>query len=144
MSSATEALLMLADRAHHVTQIIEPTLAGGRHVVSDRYFASTLAYQGFGGGLDLETLRAATELAIQGCRPQLTVLIDLAPELAHERRARDDRDRFESADLSFHHRVREGYLEMANQFENWVVIDGSGDVESVSALVDSALATLTW
>ena len=69
MTPITEALLMLADRSHHVRTVIEPTLAGGRSVVSDRYFASTLAYQGYGRGVDLARLEAATELAIGGCLP---------------------------------------------------------------------------
>ena len=99
MTPITEALLMLADRSHHVRTVIEPTLASGRSVVSDRYFASTLAYQGYGRGVDLARLEAATELAIGGCLPDMTVLIDTPLDVANERRAPDVRDRFESADL---------------------------------------------
>ena len=77
MTPVTEALLMLADRSHHVATVIEPTLESGTHVIADRFYASTLAYQGYGRGVDLRDLEAATELAIGSCRPDLTVLIDI-------------------------------------------------------------------
>jgi dTMP kinase len=145
MTPITEALLMLADRSHHVRTVIEPTLVSGRSVVSDRYFASTLAYQGYGRGVDLSRLEAATELAIGGCLPDLTVLIDTPLEIANERRAPDIRDRFESADLEFHQRVRDGYLAIAAKWgERWCVIDGSGSEADVAASVDERLASLPW
>lgn len=145
MVPATEALLMLADRSHHVHTVIEPTLEEGRDVVADRFFASTLAYQGYGRGVDLDELRAATDLAIGACRPDLTVLLDLSPEQANERRTRDARDRFESADLEFHERVRESYLAMAAQDpEGWFVVDGSRSPDEVSAAVDRRLDPLAW
>jgi dTMP kinase len=145
MTPVTEALLMLADRSHHVRTVIEPKLAAGRSVVSDRYFASTLAYQGYGRGVDLARLEAATELAIGGCIPDLTVLIDTPLEVANERRAPDVRDRFESADLDFHQRVRDGYLVIAAKWgERWCVIDGSRSESEVAALVDERLASLPW
>jgi dTMP kinase len=145
MTPITEALLMLADRSHHVRTVIEPTLVSGRSVVSDRYFASTIAYQGYGRGVDLSRLEAATELAIGECLPDLTVLIDTPLEIANERRAPDVRDRFESADLEFHQRVREGYLEIAAKWgERWCVIDGSQGEADVAASVDERLASLPW
>jgi dTMP kinase len=145
MTPITEALLMLADRSHHVRTVIEPTLVSGRSVVSDRYFASTLAYQGYGRGVDLSRLDAATELAIGACLPDLTVLIDTPLEIANERRAPDVRDRFESADLEFHQRVREGYLAIAAKWgERWCVIDGSQSEVDVAASVDERLASLPW
>jgi len=145
MTPITEALLMLADRSHHVRTVIEPTLALGGSVVSDRYFASTLAYQGYGRGVDLARLEAATELAIGECLPDLTVLIDTPLEVAIERRAPDVRDRFESADLEFHQRVRDGYLAIAAKWgERWSVIDGALSESEVAALVDQRLASLPW
>jgi dTMP kinase len=138
-------LLMLADRSHHVRTVIEPALVSGRSVVSDRYFASTLAYQGYGRGVDLARLEAATELAIGGCLPDLTVLIDTPLEVANERRAPDVRDRFESADLDFHQRVRDGYLEIATKWgARWCVIDGSRSESDVAAMVDERLTSLPW
>lgn len=145
MSPVTEALLMLSDRAHHVRTVIEPTLASGRSLVSDRYFASTLAYQGFGGGVDLERLRAATDLAIGTCRPDLTILIDLSLEVANERRVFDAKDRFESADFDFHQRVRDGYLALAASYgDAWCVVDGSRTEAEVAAVIDERLAALPW
>jgi len=134
---------MLSDRSHHVRSVIEPTLAEGRSVVSDRYFASTLAYQGYGRGVDLDLLRAATELAIGSCRPTLTILLDLPLDVVNERRAHDAKDRFEKEDLAFHQRVREGYLELAAD-ASWVVLDGSRTEEEVARDVDVAVAHLAW
>lgn len=142
MVPQTEALLMLADRSHHVATVIAPTLASGRHVIADRFAASTLAYQGYGRGVDLATLRTATDLAIGDCSPDLTLLIDIDVETANERRARNHEDRFESADAAFHDRLRQGYLEMAATEERWCVIDGRGTFEDVTAAIDAAVAPL--
>ena len=144
MAPVTEALLMLADRSHHVRSVIEPTLASGREVVSDRFFASSLAYQGYGRGVDLTQLRVATELAIGDCRADLTILIDISLEVANERRTRNHEDRFESSDLAFHQRVRQGYLELAATEADWCVVDGSGTLEEVGAAIDAVLAARTW
>jgi dTMP kinase len=145
MSPVTEALLMLSDRSHHVRTVIEPLRARGTNVVSDRFAASSLAYQGYGRGVDLADLRAATELAIGTCTPDVTILLDLAPALANARREPDARDRFESADAGFHDRVRQGYLEMAAADPtHWFVVDGAGEIDEVSAAVDARLDELTW
>ena len=145
MEPETEALLMLSDRSHHVRSVIEPALERGRDVVLDRYFASTLAYQGYGRGVDLADLRAATELAIGDCLPELTILLDIDLEVANERRARDAKDRFESADLDFHARVREGYLELAQIYgDRWFVVDGSQSEEDVARVIDERVAGLAW
>lgn len=144
MAPATEALLMLADRSYHVTHVIEPHLAEGRSVVCDRFAASTLAFQGYGRGVDLDDLRAATHLAIGECRPDLTVLLDLPVDEALRRGAHDVGDRFESADVDFHERVRRGYLEIAGASPDWVVVNGAGDVEQVAAQVDRVLDALAW
>jgi len=145
MRPETEALLMLADRSHHVASVVAPSLDAGRDVVSDRFFASTLAYQGYGRGVDLADLRAATDLAIGDCVPDLTILIDLDVHRASERRVRDARDRFETSDLDFHQRVREGYLTMAREFaDSWLVVDGSGSEEEVATIIDDAVAKLEW
>jgi dTMP kinase len=144
MTPATEALLLLADRSHHVHSVIEPALSSGRHVIGDRFYASTLAYQGYGRGVDLGELRAATLLAIGDCRPDLTILIDLSPEVANDRRARDQGDRIESANLEFHDRVRQGYLELARTEADWFVVDGAGSMPEVAADIDERLAQLPW
>ena len=90
-------------------------------------------------------LRAATDLAIGSTLPDLTILIDLSVEAANERRERDAKDRFESADENFHERVRQGYLEMAaTATEKWVVIEGAGTVDEVVAKVEQELLPLPW
>ena len=94
---------------------------------------------------DLARLEAATELAIGDCRPDLTVLIDTPLDVANERRTPDVRDRFESADLDFHQRVREGYLAIAAKWGDlWCVIDGSRSEAEVADMVDQRLASLPW
>lgn len=143
MNPPTEALLMLADRAHHVHSVIEPALTSGRSVVSDRYYASTLAYQGYGRGVDLGLLQSASELAIGSCREDATILLDIPVEVVNERRAHDQRDRFESADLAFHERVREGYLKLAAANE-WFVIDGTQPQGEVAQEIDERIAHLPW
>ncbi len=144
MSPTTEALLLLADRSHHVHSVIEPALKSGRHVIADRFFASTLAYQGYGRGVDLGQLRAATQLAIGDRRPDLTILIDLSPGVANERSARSASDRIESANLEFHDRVREGYLELSRSEAGWIVVDGARPRSEVDADIDERLAQLPW
>jgi len=145
MTPATESLLMLSDRSHHVATVIEPALASGTNVVADRYFASTLAYQGYGRGVSLDLLQAATELAIAQCRPELTVLIDIDIDTANERRARNAEDRFESADAEFHERVREGYLDMARRDpHHWYVVDGRATPEQVAHVIDERLDAGGW
>ena len=136
---------VLSDRSHHVRTVIRPMLERGQSVVSDRFFASTLAYQGYGRGVDLAKLQAATDLAIDSCRPDLTILIDLPLDVANERRAFDARDRFESADLDFHQRVRDGYLAIAAAHgDAWFVVDGSKSEDEVAAEIDQRLAGLPW
>lgn len=143
MEPATEALIMLSDRSHHVRRVIEPALRSGRSVVCDRFFASTLAYQGYGRGVDLTLLGAASELAIGECRPTLTVLLDVPLEVVNDRRAHDAKDRFEAEDLAFHQRVREGYLELAKD-PTWLVVDGAMSEADVARAIDERVAVLAW
>lgn len=144
MTPHTEALLMLADRSHHVASVIAPCLASGERIVSDRYLGSTLAYQGYGRGVDVVALERATDLAVGACRPGLTIVVDIPVEVAYTRRAPDRRDRFESAGREFHERVREGFLDLAARYDSWTVIDGSRTLDEVSADVDAAIRELGW
>lgn len=109
-----ELFLYCADRAQHVAEVIRPALREGRIVLCDRFSDSTLAYQGFGRGLDLETIRRLDELARDGIRPHLTFLLDLpAAEGLRRARARGSGDRFEAAPLEFHERVQAGFRTLA-------------------------------
>ena len=135
ISPRAEALLMAADRAQHVAEVIAPALGAGRWVVTDRFSASTLAYQGYGRGLDLDELQSLVGWAAGGLAPDLTVLVDLSPELARERRGRAA-DRLERLDAEFHERVRHGYLDMARRHPvGWIVVDGSPPPPEVAGAV---------
>jgi dTMP kinase len=138
MDARAEILLYSADRAQHVAQLIRPALARGQIVVSDRYADSTLAYQGYGRGLDLEMLRAITAFATGGLAPGLTLCLDIAPQagLARRRSGEGEWNRLDAETLEFHQRVRAGYLELAGQEPaRWVVIDADRPPGEVHAQI---------
>lgn len=137
VDARTEALLMAAARAQHVHEVIEPALAAGRHVVTDRFTASSLAYQGFGRGLPIAEVRALSAFATAGLEPDLYVLLDLPPDVAAARRSRSH-DRMEAAGADFHQRVRAGFLSLVDR--TWVVVDGALPPDEVEAIVSSRLA----
>ncbi len=138
LSPRAEALLMAADRAQHVAEVVRPALDAGRAVVSDRFTGSTLAYQGHGRGLDGGELAWLSAWAAEGLEPDLVVLLDVDREVAAARRCRP-RDRMEAAGDTFHQRVVEGYRSLAAADPGrWVVVDGSGTVEEVAARVWAA------
>jgi dTMP kinase len=140
-SPRAEALLMAADRAQHVEDVVRPALAEGRWVVTDRYSGSTLAYQGWGRGLDTGPLRVLVAWASGGLEPDLSILVDVGVEVARRRRE-ESSDRLESLDGGFHQRVRDGYLALAAaDSEHWAVIDGEGTVAEVADLVAGAVAS---
>jgi dTMP kinase len=136
VSERAEALLMAADRAQHVAEVVGPALDEGRWVVSERFSGSTLAYQGYGRGLDLEELRRLVLWAAQGIVPDLTVLLDVPPATARRRLDLGRADRLERLDADFHERVHAGYRALAaHDPDIWVVVDGSGPVETVAEQV---------
>jgi dTMP kinase len=137
MAPSTEALLMAADRAQHVAEVIEPALAAGNDVVTDRYIPSSLAYQGYGRGLDVEDLRRVSARTAGAIEPDLVVLLDVPASVAGERL--QGRDRMEAAGDDFHARVTEGYRRLAAADpDRWIVIDGVGSVDEVAARVRDA------
>lgn len=141
LDDRAEALLVIADKAQHVTEIVAPALARSDTIISDRFTASTTAYQGYGRGLDRDELIGMMRWATHGLEPDLTVLLDVDLEVARQRLG-DEIDRIEGAGAEFHTRVREGYLEMAAADpDRWIVIDAGGTVDDVVARVDTALDT---
>jgi dTMP kinase len=135
----TEALLMAADRAQHVAEVVRPALAAGRHVVSDRYIGSSLAYQGFGRGLPVDDLRRLSAWATGGLWPDLIVLLEVQRKAAFARRGHDA-DRIESAGEEFHERVLAGFAALAAADPaRWVVIDGTLPPDDVEAGVWAAI-----
>ena len=135
-----EALVMLADRAQHVAEVIRPALARGDDVVSDRFSGSTLAYQGYARGLDVAELARLSAWAADGLEPDLVILLDLPPDAAVARLGRD-LDRMEQAGRDFHLRVATGYRALAAADpRRWVVVDGHGSVDDVAGRVTDAFA----
>ena len=139
LDDRAEALLMAADRAQHVAEVVRPALAAGRHVVSDRYVGSTLAYQGFGRGLPVDDLRRLSGWAAGGLVPDVVVLLDVPRELGSTRaagRADPEPDRVEAAGDGFHDRVLRGYRVLAAADPgHWVVVDGTAPADDVEAVV---------
>ena len=130
----TQAFLFMAARQQHVAQVIGPALARGAVVLSDRYTDATLAYQGYGQGLDLQTIQELNTLATGGLMPDLTLLLDLDPSVGMRRIAGRPLDAFERMDPDFHRRVREGYLEIARADKRRVrVFDAAGDPDRLHA-----------
>jgi len=139
IASSTELFLYLADRAQHVNEVIRPALAAGQIVLCDRFTDSTLAYQGYGRGIDLKLLAKVNGVADAGVRPDLTFLLDcpVAVGLARTSRrhvfGRPGQDRFEGESLEFHEKVRAGFLSMAAaEPARFRVIDSSRPKDQVA------------
>ena len=140
-----EALLYAADRAQHIAEVVRPALARGAAVVQDRYIDSSLAYQGAGRPLDAAEVRGLSEWAAEGLWPQLTVLLDVSPELAAERRAVAGQraDRLESETADFHRRVREEFLALAaDDPGRFLVLDAALPVDELHAAILARVAPL--
>lgn len=135
-----EALLMAADRAQHVAEVIRPALAAGKVVITDRYVDSSLAYQGYAGGVPVETVRRINHEATGGLVPDVTIFLDVTPEEAARRKENPSQDRFEGRGLDFQRRVYEGFLQLAREApQRVVVVPGRGTpaeiCESVGAIL---------
>ncbi|MBN1880202.1 dTMP kinase [bacterium] len=141
----TELFLLAADRTRHVIEIIEPELAAGAIVISDRYTDSSVAYQGHGRGLALDFIHSINQSATRGLDPDLTFVMDIAPEISVERsqiRLRQQNmfeaeGRFENENLQFHHRVRDGYRSIAREEPGRVrLIDAGHSIEAISSSIE--------
>jgi len=133
MSGLTELLLVFAARAQHLDKIIEPALATGKWVVCDRFTDATFAYQGAGRGLSMETIDQLQSMVQGDLRPDLTIILDLDPEIGMQRASnRGELDRFEREQQSFFRHVRQGYLDIAQaEPDRCTVIDASKALEDV-------------
>ncbi len=129
----TEILLFLAARAQLVEQVIKPALQDGKIILCDRYGDSTLAYQGYGHGLELEQLRKMLDFATDHLKPDLTILLDLDVKTGLMRKkAEDEWNRLDAYEVLFHERVREGYLQLAHEEpERWQIVDASQGIDAV-------------
>jgi dTMP kinase len=140
LSSRSEALLTAADRAQHIHQVVRPALEAGHHVVSDRSVYSALAYQGYGREQQVDEVRRINEWAVDGCWPELVLLLDADPKVLEHRMRGRDLDRFEREGDEFHELVRSGFRQMAAlEPERFVVIDGGMNLDHVAATVRRAV-----
>jgi len=134
MDPRTEALLMAADRAQHMAEVIKPALARGQHVVSDRSIYSTLAYQGHGRRLGTPDLLAISTWALDGRLPDLVVFIDVPTEILNQRLAKRNLDRFEREGAEFFARINDGFHQLiAADPDRFVVVDGTAPKDDVEA-----------
>ena len=134
MHPRTETLLYQAARAQIVEQVIQPRLTAGEIVISDRYFDSTIAYQGYGHQQNLDEVRALVKYATGGLTPDLTILLDLDVEIGLKRKTQNEMEwnRMDAYTVEFHKRVRAGYLEMVKaEPKRWVVVNSDQKWESV-------------
>ncbi|HEY3152195.1 MAG TPA: dTMP kinase [Candidatus Binatia bacterium] len=140
IASSAELFLYLADRAQHVSKVILPAIKGGNIVLCDRFTDSTVAYQGYGRGIDLSLLRQLNDIADRGVRPDLTFLLDCPAHIGLARTARRQRamgqrqeDRFEREKIEFHDKVRVGFLEIARaEPKRFRLVDATRSIEEVT------------
>ena len=136
LSPRAEALLMAADRAQHLDELVTPALQRGQHVVSDRSAYSSLAYQGYGRQLDLAMLKQFNSWAIGNRWPDLVVYIDVPLDILLERLKKRELDRFEREDRSFFERIAHGFNEMAKaEPDRWLIVDGTPPKDELAATI---------
>jgi dTMP kinase len=137
LHSYAEVLLLLADRAQHVTEVVRPRVAAGEVVVCDRFEPSTLTYQGVARGLGVEVVQRLSRWASQDVIPDVVVVLDLPDDIA-EARVAAERDRLERAGAEFHAKVRAAYRDLAEEY-GWIVVDAQGTPAEVAARVWKAV-----
>jgi len=136
VSPLTELLLFNASRAQLVSNVIRPNLKNGIAVICDRYTDSTIAYQSYGRGLDLDMAESVNNTATQGLKPDLTILLDIPAEEGLARKRLRKQDRFEQQDIAFHQRVRAGFLTLAaDDPQRWLVIDASQSKAKIKEII---------
>jgi dTMP kinase len=148
MHPRTELLLYTASRAQLVAEVIRPRLAAGEIILSDRYIDSTLAYQGYGRGLDLNTLRQILDFATEGLKPDVTVYLDISAEGGLERRQKaasqgEEWNRLDALALEFHQRVHAGYKTLIQADpQRWLVVEAKGDIDDIQQRIRARLSPL--
>ena len=131
VSDRCEMFLFLADRSQHIDALIKPAIEQGKIVLCDRHTDSTIAYQGYGRGQDIELLKKLNEIAVNGLKPDLTLLFDVSTQTA-QNRVGNEKDRMEAAGMEFHSKVRKGYLELQKENpERIKIIDANASIDEV-------------
>lgn len=139
----TELFLFAACRVQLIAEVIQPSLQKGKVVICDRFTDSTIAYQGYGRGIQLATIKTINLIATQSIKPNLTILLDLPVAQGLSRKKAKNKDRFEEADLGFHNRIREGYLKLAAEKpEQWLVIDATLSKAEISDIIWNRVSQL--
>jgi len=142
ISPEAELFLFASCRVQLVADVILPGLRKGKVMICDRFTDSTLAYQGYGRGIDFSTIETINRLVTRGIKPDITILLDVLPEEGLKRKHRKTNDRFEMEELDFHNRVREGYLALAsNEPERWLIINGSLSKAKISETIWDQVST---
>jgi dTMP kinase len=143
ISPMSELFLFSACRAQLISDIIRPALNAGRSVICDRFTDSTVVYQGYGRGLDLDLIEHTNSTATSGLTPDLTILLDTDPKLGLQRKHFREVDRFETEDISFHCKIRKGYLELARKAPHrWFVVESGKPIDQVAAIIWKRLLPL--
>lgn len=143
VSPLAELLLFNASRSQLVTDLLKPELDKGTIVICDRYYDSTTAYQSYGRGLDRDMVDSVNRIGAQGLVPDLTFLLDVPVEKGLERKQDTKPDRFETENISFHRRVRQGYLALAKaEPGRWMVIDGLQAKETIAGIIWKKISPL--
>lgn len=138
----TELLLVFAARMQHLNNVIRPALERGEWVVCDRFTDASYAYQGYGRGLDLERIATLESWVQDGLQPDLTLLLDLDPNVAEQRMQERTKDRMESEQLEFYQRVRSGYLSRAATSDRYKTIDSAQSIAAVAASINEHVSVL--
>ncbi|MEA5581463.1 dTMP kinase [Nodularia harveyana UHCC-0300] len=140
IAEVTELLLYAADRAHHVEQELKPHLAAGKYILCDRYTDSTTAYQGYGRGLNMSLINQLNHIATSGLESDLTIWLDVDVEVGLARKKGDEFDRIEQETMAFHHRVQQGYAELAASYPHRIVrVDGNFSPAAVQQVIQGIL-----
>ena len=143
LCNESESLLFLSARAQLINEVIKPTLEEGKFVICDRFIDSTLAYQGYGRGLDLARLETMNDMAIGGCVLGQTFLLDMDIENSIKRRIGDEDDRMESAGINFMRKVREGYIQLSTQFSSRItLLDSTKDRNSIFNKITAQMSSI--
>jgi dTMP kinase len=132
-----------ASRAQLLDEVVRPALKAGKVVICDRYTDSTIAYQGYGRRIDMDTITQINSLATGSLKPDLTVLLDISPEWGFKRKSGEEPDRFEKEDRDFHQRVRTGYLLLAKEEpRRFLVVDASLTKEQIKRIIWEKVSSL--
>jgi dTMP kinase len=143
ISPLTELLMFNASRAQLLDEVVRPALKAGKVVICDRYTDSTIAYQGYGRRIDMDTITQINSLATGSLKPDLTVLLDISPEWGFKRKSGEEPDRFEKEDRDFHQRVRTGYLLLAKEEpRRFLVVDASLTKEQIKRIIWEKVSSL--